>query len=182
MGQPAALTPCVNPNPKHLPHPDNRHLEAAEGWLGLGNWREANEEIDHVNQTFRVHPQVLEVRYKIFCAAKQWDMAAEVGKAARDAFPNEPWGHFYTAFALHELKRTQEVYDTLRPVIDKFPDEQIMRYNLACYACQLDKLDEAMDWFEQSLRMPGKNDIRRLALEDKDLEPLWNRIRTTQSP
>jgi len=24
---------------------DHRYLDAAEGWLGLGNWREANEEL-----------------------------------------------------------------------------------------------------------------------------------------
>jgi len=33
---------------KDLPFPDNKHLEAAEGWLGLGNWLEANEELENI--------------------------------------------------------------------------------------------------------------------------------------
>lgn len=164
--------------PETLPHPDNRHLEAAEGWLGLGSWNEAGGELDQISDEYAAHPHVLEMRYKIFGASKQWEKAVEIGLLAREIFPDEPWGHFYAAFALHELKRTREAYDTLRPVIAKFPEEQIMCYNLACYACQLGQLEEAMDWFQQSIRIEGKNDVRKLALDDKDLEPLWSRIKT----
>ena len=160
-----------------LPHPDNRHLEAAEGWLELGNWREAHCEVEQINSQLRAHPYVLEMRYKIHVAAKRWDMAMEVACEARDKLPEEPWGYFYTAYALHELKRTQEAYDALRAVVDKFPGEQIMRYNLACYSCQLGKMTEAMEWLQIATNMKGKVDIRELALGDKDLEPLWARIK-----
>jgi predicted Zn-dependent protease len=177
MGQPGALSTRVNEKPKSLPHPDNRHLEAAEGWLGLGNWQYANDELDQISDQFHAHPYVLELRYKVHGAAKRWDMAIEVAKTACEILPDEPWGHFYMAFALHEMKRTQEAYDTLKPVVDKFPEEQIMHYNLACYACQLGRLKEAMDWIEKSAGMEGKHNIRKLALEDKDLEPLWGKIK-----
>jgi hypothetical protein len=33
---------------KSLPYPDDKHLEAAEGWLELGNHLEANEELDNI--------------------------------------------------------------------------------------------------------------------------------------
>ena len=51
--------------------------------------------------------------------------------------PENPWGPFHLAFSLHELKRTQEAYDTLIQVVDKFSNEHMMLYNLACYSCQL---------------------------------------------
>ena len=162
---------------QELPHPDCQHLEAAEGWLGLGSWREASEELEQIQPQFRAHPAVLELRYKIHAEAKRWELAMAAAKEVRQLLPDEPWGHFYTAFALHELKRTQEAYDTLKSVVEKFPDEQIMHYNLACYACQLGKLEEAMQWLKQALAVAGKMDIRQLALEDPDLEPLWSQIR-----
>ena len=160
-----------------LPHSDNQHLEAAEGWLGLGNWREASAELELIESQFRAHPSVLELRYKIHAAASRWDLAVAVAEEVRELLPAEPWGHFHTAFALHELKRTQEACDALKSVVEKFPEEQIMRYNLACYACRLGRLEEAMHWLKQALALPGKKDILQLALEDPDLEPLWGRIR-----
>jgi predicted Zn-dependent protease len=161
---------------KNLPHPDNKNLEAAEGWLELGNWKEANDELEQISAEHRAHPFVLELRYKIHAAAGKWEMALAAAKSLRDVLPDNQWGHFYTAYALHELKRTQEAYDALNPVAHKFPDHQAMHYNLACYSCQLGKMKEAMQWLGNALEMPGEKDIRQMALLDHDLEPLWNEI------
>ena len=109
--------------PKGLPHPDNLHLEAAEGWLGLGNYLEANEELEQITPHLRGHPFVLEIRYRIYEAAGKTEMAAEVAKGMSEMMPENPWGPFHLAFSLHELKRTKEAYDTLIPVVDKFPSE-----------------------------------------------------------
>ena len=38
---------------------DNRYLDAAQGWLGLGNWLEANEELERITTSMRAHPDVL---------------------------------------------------------------------------------------------------------------------------
>jgi hypothetical protein len=48
---------------------DQRHLEAAQGWLGLGNHLEANEELEQITPDMRDHPSVLEVRFHIYAAA-----------------------------------------------------------------------------------------------------------------
>ena len=44
---------------------DRRHLEAAEGWLGLGSWEEAKDELDNITPQLRGHPEVLGVRFQI---------------------------------------------------------------------------------------------------------------------
>jgi len=161
---------------KNLPHPDNKHLEAAEGWLGLGNWREANEDLEKIAPEHRTHPFVLELRYKIYEAAGNWAMALDAAKGLREILPDDQWGHFYTAYALHELKRTQEAYDVLKAVVEKFPNHQFMRFNLACYSCRLGEFEEAMQWLKKAIRVQGETDIRQLALDDRDLEPLWKEI------
>jgi tetratricopeptide (TPR) repeat protein len=161
---------------KKLPLPDQRHLDAADGWLGLGDHLSANEELEQITPELRAHPFVMEVRYKIYAAAKQWEGAVEIARALATSLPDNPFGHFHLAYALHELKRTQEACDTLKPVVDKFPNEWLMRFNLACYACQLGDLKEAMMWLEKAIDLAGKNDIRLMALDDPDLEPLWTKI------
>jgi hypothetical protein len=51
-----------------------------------------------------------------------------------------------------------------------------MRYKLACYSCQLGNLKAAMEWLEKAIDVAGKMDVRTMALEDLDLEPLWANI------
>ena len=161
---------------KTFPFPDNRHLEAAEGWLGLGNWKEATEELESIRTELRDHPFVLEVRYKIYEAAGRWKMALAAAERLRELLPDNPLSHVHLAFALHELKRTQEAYNALRPVLDQFPDAWLMRYNLACYACQLCEWQEAMQWLKKAIKLAGNKEICALALEDTDLKPLWVKI------
>jgi hypothetical protein len=51
--------------------------------------------------------------------------------------PKDAQSWISRSFVLHDLKRTQEAYDLLLPGLDKFTDESVIPYNLACYACQL---------------------------------------------
>jgi hypothetical protein len=79
-------------------------------------------------------------------------------------------------YSLHELKRTKEAHAVLLPIADKFPDEYMISYNLACYACQLGNRKESLQWLGKAIDLAGKKDIRLMALDDSDLEPLWNDI------
>ena len=162
--------------PTDFPHPNNLHLEAAEGWLELGNYLEANEELEQITPQLRAHPAVLEIRYKIYAKAGRLEMAAEVAKGMSVLMPENPWGPFHLAYCLHELKRTQEAYDTLIPVVDNYPSEWLMLFNLACYSCRLGKLKEALQWIGKAIDVAGKKDVRQQALDDPDLEPLWTQI------
>jgi predicted Zn-dependent protease len=156
---------------------DRRHLDAAEGWLGLGNWSEASVELDSITPQMGTHPEVLRVRYAVYAAAKKWELAAEMGRALIEQVPASPFGFIHLAYALHELKRTREAWNVLLPVADKFPDEYTIRYNLACYAAQLGDLKAARAWLEKAIELAGTAQVKRMALEDRDLEPLRKEIR-----
>ncbi len=90
---------------------DQRYLDAAQGWLGLGDWREANEELEQITAALRAHPDVLRVRYDVYAAAKKWEMAAEIAQALCILVPNNPFGCVHLAFSLHEIRRTKEAWD-----------------------------------------------------------------------
>jgi hypothetical protein len=62
------------------------------------------------------------------------------------------------------------------PVVDQFPQESFMRYNLACYACQLGLLEEAKLWLEKAFEISDEKKMKPMALEDSDLEPMWKEI------
>jgi hypothetical protein len=49
-------------------------------------------------------------------------------------------------------------------------------YNLACYACQLGKHEEAWEWLEDTFDLGNSKTVKLMALEDPDLEPFWAEI------
>jgi predicted Zn-dependent protease len=155
---------------------DQRYLDAAEGWLGLGSWSDANEELEHVSPRMKAHPEVLRVRYGIYALAKKWEEAAQIAHAIAQLAPNSVFGHLHHAFALHEMGRTREAWDVLRPAAKRFPREYIIQYNLACYACRLGNLAESLRLLKKAIDLSGRTDIRQMALDDPDLEALWGKI------
>ena len=94
---------------KRLEPPDALHLQAAQGWLELGNYLEADKELDEITASLRAHPDVLKVRWEIYAAAKKWEAALDIAaglSALRDQFTrNTPLPILPPPPALRDLPR-----------------------------------------------------------------------------
>ncbi len=64
-----------------------RFVEADMGWLGLGNYLEANEELEQIDARLRGHPEVLAVRWRIYAAAGKWETAVELASVVMRMAP-----------------------------------------------------------------------------------------------
>jgi tetratricopeptide (TPR) repeat protein len=154
-----------------LPHPDNLHAQAAEGWLELGNDVEAKVELEKVSRPNQSHPDVLDLRWHIHAHALEWDQCVDVAAAIIKQDPDRADAWIHRSFALHELKRTREALDHLLPVADRFPAVWVIPYNLACYCAQLARLEECKTWFEKALAI-DRQSVQTSAADDPDLKPL----------
>jgi len=154
---------------------DLRHLQAADGWLGLGAPAEARAELDAISPSQQEHPVVLTLRWRVHAALRQWEEALVVATTLIQLQPDAPGSWVNRSFALHELRRTAEARDHLMSVVSRFPDHAVLRYNLACYECQLGNLPKAQEWLDQAFALGGGAELRKSALEDPDLSPLWKR-------
>jgi tetratricopeptide (TPR) repeat protein len=163
---------------KPLSPSDQRCLEAAQGWLMLGNFIEADSELDNITPLFRVHPQVLAVRWQVYAKAERWDGAFEIARTLVEQLPDDSFGWIHQAYALRRMDGggVKAAWDALLPAADKFPTEPTVAFNLACYACQLGNLTEARDWLSKAIELGDKDDTKTRALDDPDLEPLWSSI------
>ena len=65
-----------------------------------------------------------------------------------------------------------------RRAYDKFPKEPTISYNLSCYACQMQQMEAALVWFKRAAVIGGKEKMKQMALDDPDLEALWEEIKT----
>jgi hypothetical protein len=68
-------------------------------------------------------------------------------------------------------------WGALLPAAAKFPEEPVIAFNLSCYACQLRELESARLWLQRAVKSGGKDAIKKMALADDDLEPLWPEIK-----
>jgi len=155
---------------------DKRHLDAAEGWLGLGNWREANEELESASAAVRSRPAFLDARFRVYEAAGNWQLAAEVAGALCKLKPNDPQPCIYLARALNGNGSTRYALNFLIEAAKHFPKSHALAYDLARYCCQLGDLDTARAWLERAITIAGTAAVKMRALDDPLLQPLWMNI------
>jgi hypothetical protein len=165
---------------KTLPPPNSHYLEAAVGWLELGNPHEALGELALIAPEFLGHPQVLEVKWQIFARTEKWDKSLPIAQAFCEIAPGLPQSWLHQAVSLYRLNRTQEAWNLLLPIAQKFPRSWIIAYDLACYACQLSLLDEGRQWLKKAFRLGDPKEIKTLALADPDLKSLWPEIQDSR--
>ena len=153
--------------------PDNHHLSASQGWLGLGNPLEADKELEHISPQLRTHPDVLEVRWHINACKKDWSACLDLAQTILKLEPKRAEAWIHRSFALHELKRTQEAFDQLLVGAKSFPKVWTIPYNLACYCAQLGRLKECRSWLNKAMAIDEET-VRRAAVDDPDLKPFWD--------
>jgi tetratricopeptide (TPR) repeat protein len=92
--------------------------------------------------------------------------------------PDDAFGWIHQAYALRRMKggSVKAAWDALLPAADKFPSQPMIAFNLACYACQLGRLEEAREWLRKAIDLGDEKEIKTRALDDPDLEPLWANI------
>jgi tetratricopeptide (TPR) repeat protein len=163
---------------KPLEPPDSHYVSAASGWLGLGSWQEAASELENVSPDAAAHPDVLEVRYEILAKAGQWELAADTALTWINKAPEERGAWIKQAYAVRRKPGGGIVLakGILTAAQQRFPQEPLIAYNLACYECQLGNLPQARDWLRQAFKWGNVRHLKQMCVQDSDLEPLRSEI------
>ncbi|MEO6181652.1 MAG: tetratricopeptide repeat protein, partial [Verrucomicrobiota bacterium] len=148
----------------------------AVGWLELGNFLEANEELEKIQPQLRAHPDVLYLRYLIYAKAKKWTEAAILAQTLVELVPTE--SVHWTGFAYATRRKPDGSIEEARTILQKaatiFPTEFLICFNLACYESQLGNFTEAKQWLDAALELGDRQIVQGMILNDPDLEPLRN--------
>ncbi len=161
-----------------LEPPDSHHLDAAIGWLGLGCAGDASAELENISAVNQLHSDVLEVRWTICAHDERWKDALTIAELELQTAPEESSGWLHRAYALRRVRDggLSQAWDALLPAAKIFPAEPVIAYNLSCYACQMQQLDIARTWLHRAINVGKKEAIKKMALADDDLQPLWKEI------
>lgn len=162
-----------------LEPPDTFFFSSAAGWLELGNPHEAEAELKQLSLAASQVPDVLELTWLVYAKLGRWQDGLKSAQKLLEVAPDRPSGWLHRAYAIRRLPdgSLQEAWEALLPAHRRFPGESLIPYNLSCYACQMGDLDTARKWLEKAVECDGLEPIRKLALADEDLMPLWEEIR-----
>ncbi len=148
-----------------------KHLDYAEGYLGLHLLKEAKAELGLIPPEDRNAPEVLALHVELAMAGNAWTRVIAVAKKLSSARPAEerPW--IAWAYALREKQRIAEARDVLLHGESAITHPSaLVDYNLACYFSLLGDLAEARRRLKRAcIREPA---WKAEALADPDLVPL----------
>jgi hypothetical protein len=161
-------------------HPDNLLFMAAWGWHELGSPREGISEIREMSLAGREQPEVLELLWQLHAELNEWPESLVAAERLVEVAPEKSFGWVHRAYSLRRSPGggLTAAWHALRPAADQFPKEWLIPYNLACYAAQMNRLDEAWSWLQRAMESAEDIEkIKAMGVVDEDLKPLWKRIK-----
>jgi tetratricopeptide (TPR) repeat protein len=162
-----------------LPWNDLRHLRAAEGYAELGMYLEAEGEIHQISPAFQMTARVLALRLCIYAGQEKWEVMQLVAKQLAESNPHDMQWTIWWAYA---AGRTQSIHAARSILIDALqihPDNPGVHYSLGCYESRLQHFNLAKRHLARAIQLDSR--LKRIALTDEDLEPLWAEIKRLQS-
>lgn len=148
-----------------------RHLRAAIGFIELGMLEDAASEIERLPPEDRDRSSVLALRVEIYRTAGSWSLMEVVARELWKRHPDEPDHWTNLAWAVRRSDSLEAARDILLEAVERFPGDAMSHYNLGCYACQLGDIEQAKKRVGKAIELDAK--FKLLALDDPDLEPLW---------
>ena len=131
----------------------------------------ALEEIEPKDKT---RTEVLGARVVLYIAAKKWDMAAAVASHLVKVEPeNEAWW-INLAYSVRRSEGVEKAEAVLLRAQVIHPKVAMIAFSLACYASVTGRMEEAKARLQHAVELD--RNVRRLAVDDDDLRPLWDLI------
>jgi tetratricopeptide (TPR) repeat protein len=155
-----------------LEPPDQMHWRAATGFVELGMYLDATAELEKIDPFNRAAPKILALRMEIYRGLEKWELMQVVAQKLAEFQPDNVQWVTSLAYAARRANSIEAAKQILIKAEPKFPKEAIIKYNLACYFCQTRETETAKNYLKQAFKIDSN--CRTMALDDPDLQPLWN--------
>jgi tetratricopeptide (TPR) repeat protein len=149
----------------------SRLLTEAIGYIELGMFQDAWDTLETIPPEQRDLADVLKVRLEIYRGLGKYDGMEAVASHLCRILPDDCQNWISSAYAQRRHLGIEIAEKTLLEAVKRFPEEPTIHFNLACYACQQGRLDEARERLSEAIRLEPR--FKQMALEDEDLSPLW---------
>jgi Flp pilus assembly protein TadD len=147
---------------------------ASSGYLELGMFDATALVLEEIAPKDKTRTEVLGARVLIYIAAKKWDMAAAVASHLVKVDPETAGWWISLAYAVRRTESVEKAEAILLRAQAIHSKVAMIAFNLACYASVAGRMEEAKEHLRRAIDLD--NGIRKLAIDDEDLKPLWDWI------
>ena len=151
-----------------------RRIIAAQGYVELGLFAEAREELSVLPGGLFDRTDVLEITVLCLMGEHRWEEALSHARRLCAIEPEEPGGFIHAAYCLHEMSRTREAVDVLVRGPASLQGKAVFFYNMGCYRAKLGEMDAAVEMLQKAFSKDES--LRRSARRDPDLDALRPRL------
>jgi predicted Zn-dependent protease len=151
-----------------------RKIIAAQGYVELGLFAEAREELGALPENVFDRTDVIELTVLLLMGEQRWEEALTHARQLCEAEPDEPGGFIHAAYCLHEMGRTREAIDVLVRGPASLQGKAVFFYNMGCYRARLGEVDAAVEMLQAAFRKDES--LRRAARRDPDLDAVRPRL------
>lgn len=152
---------------------------AADGYMDLGMFSQAQEELDLLPPEFKDIPEVYPLRFRLAAGVKNWAGAVEWSLRLIQVVRDNAELQIMHAYAVRRAVGLEQARTILLNAAERFPKTPTIYYNLACYECQLGNITGAEQYLARAFVL--NEDYRKMAVEDEDLIPLWEKLKSNQN-
>ncbi|MFM8363603.1 MAG: tetratricopeptide repeat protein [Verrucomicrobiota bacterium] len=147
-------------------------LLAVEGYLELGMVLDALREFQDLPARAKTSLEGLTMLMEIHRAEEEWEAMESVASRLWEAEPENVGRWIDWAIALRQSDSVASARVLLIEAVERFPEEALVHFHLACCECQLGNLPQARRHLMESKKRCRV--CRVLMLTDEgDLEPFW---------
>ena len=157
-----------------LESPDQQHWQAAVGYVELGMFHDANDQLEKIDPFNRAAPEVLAVRLAIYRGLEKWELMQQIAKRLKEFEPDNIQWTISLAYATRRAFSIEIAMGILLNAEEKFPKEAAIPYNLACYFCQRGETENAKSYLRGAFEIDPN--WPKAALEDQDLKAVWDSL------
>jgi tetratricopeptide (TPR) repeat protein len=146
-------------------------IRAAEGWIELGNYDEAAEELHNCPPEIKSSLPWLKLWVRVYVATEHWREVEMMCETLVKHAPDDPFTLFNYGESMHRQGRSREAFELFSRAPASFKGLPQYFYDYARYLCALEEYTLALSCLGKSFDLdPG---LRIRALGDPDLERVW---------
>jgi tetratricopeptide (TPR) repeat protein len=149
-------------------HPN---ILAAEGWIELGNYDEAAEELHNCRPATKTSVEWIKLWVRVYAATRRWAEVEMMCETLAKHTPEDPFTIFNRAEALHRQCRSQEAFELFSHAPQSFKKLPQYFYDYARYLCALQEFSLALSCLGKAFDLDPE--LRMRALDDPDLHRVW---------
>jgi tetratricopeptide (TPR) repeat protein len=151
-----------------------RHLLAAEGYIDLGLYTEADAELRELDPGCFALEQALVLQLCVYAGLQQWKQAHDLATSLAEQDPDNAQWSIWSASAICRLHSIEAAKGILLRALDTHPDNANIHYNLSCYETRLHHFRKAERHLARAIQLDPR--FKLVAMDDAELEPLWVKV------